>query len=922
MLRHGITLGSTQLLARLPQLSLLTSLPGSSSSSSSSSSSIWPRAAAQGISSSAAVANEAEEVLEAPDARQAARELGLDAVPLSKLKEMMAEAIPQDGPGLLEVPRQPARQKRLTYADVQGYEQLLSSLVMLPGSHAQNMPKAPMLDAGQWVDTHFKQEGYGFEPRSPFYAWRAWAAAALPLEQAQTLVAMEAVMADDSCRAVLLKQAQHELARLWDWQHRRVALGLPPDLPHTSSSSSSAMPDAAAAAAAAAEAAAARAAAAAEAEAAAAAAAAELQEADLSGSSSSSGSDDELAAALPAEDLAEKSMLEHLQSSGALTAASAAEEFEESLQGSDEAGGSSSSRSSSSAPAAGSIWLHVEDVVSDSAADKAAAAAAAEARMLQRLADSGTAATTAQVMRAKLERGQQTAERGRFRRFRDGYTLRTYSPVAHEDDLFLPTRHMGSKEVADKLANASLTTPVDPSKVLRQAVAIAEAARISAAANPAAALAAAGGSSSSSSGAVDGAEWTSMPLLDRGVLRQEQLRQQQERLAAKPKRQLPWQLMALDDYSFDLQQRPPTPSFDLLTAYMEVKYADVLLRKDAVKTLQRQMAVAALTAGGAATASEALETPPASLTAAKTLSPAEREGLTAALDDMLGSGQYKQYKEAVLQLYCDGLVSWGELQQCWAAAQAGEEMAAAEKAPVAFADDRQQLFALLSAAAGIDDFEQLQQLFAAPPSLEQALKQHWEQVSRQHLGGQLRQNAPTWQQLWQLLQALTAKQQQQQAAGGDAGADAAMDATALFEQYLRETEAVPLTPPPYPGARRLLRWEQRLVLGPTSGQTVTAEETKVKLSVSAAELQQETRLSDAGLQHMLAVAGKRYDPATGMLSLVCTRFPTREENRRWCLEVLHRLLQEGQARHPSRHFLLGPAGGAAAQQAAATVTLP
>lgn len=685
--------------------------------------------------------------------------------------------------------------------------------------------------------------------------------------------------------------------------------------------------------------------------------------------------------------------------------------------------------------------------------------------MLQRLADSGTAATTAQVIRAKLERGQQTAERGRFRRFRDGYTLRTYSPVAHEDDLFLPTRHMGSKEVADKLANASLSTPVDPSKVLRQAVAIAEAARISAAANPAAALAAAGGSSSSSSGAVDGAEWTSMPLLDRGVLRQEQLRQQQERLAAKPKRQLPWQLMALDDYSFDLQQRPPTPSFDLITAYLEVKYADVLLRKDAVKTLQRQMAVAALTAGGAATASEALETPPASLTAAKTLSPAEREGLTAALDDMLGSGQYKQYKEAVLQLYCDGLVSWGELQQCWAAAQAGEEMAAAEKAPVAFADDRQQLFALLSgqqqlgsltsltsssdgtaapklsaadeaaarqaweaagkklqgswaaaaatahgssssssgdggklsqdiwsepvgfeearqtwqqllqlagmpqgpsleqvlladssstssdvaqkeqlqqqlqqlqqalqaatgldagaaAAAGIDDFEQLQQLFAAPPSLEQALKQHWEQVSRQHLGGQLRQNAPTWQQLWQLLQALTAKQQQQQASGGDAGADAAMDATALFEQYLRETEAVPLTPPPYPGARRLLRWEQRLVLGPTSGQTVTAEETKVKLSVSAAELQQETRLSDAGLQHMLAVAGKRYDPATGMLSLVCTRFPTREENRRWCLEVLHRLLQEGQARHPSRHFLLGPAGGAAAQQAAATVTLP
>jgi hypothetical protein len=28
-----------------------------------------------------------------------------------------------------------------------------------------------------------------------------------------------------------------------------------------------------------------------------------------------------------------------------------------------------------------------------------------------------------------------------------GVVPRTYTPVAHEDDLFLPTRHMGSKEV-------------------------------------------------------------------------------------------------------------------------------------------------------------------------------------------------------------------------------------------------------------------------------------------------------------------------------------------------------------------------------------------------------------------------------------------------------------------------------------------
>jgi hypothetical protein len=60
-----------------------------------------------------------------------------------------------------------------------------------------------------------------------------------------------------------------------------------------------------------------------------------------------------------------------------------------------------------------------------------------------------------------------------------------------------------------------------------------------------------------------------------------------------------------------------------------------------------------------------------------------------------------------------------------------------------------------------------------------------------------------------------------------------------------------------PGARRLLRWEQRLKLHASSGQVVMPEELKVKLAVSAAELQQETGLSDQGLQYLLAVAGDR-----------------------------------------------------------------
>lgn len=66
-----------------------------------------------------------------------------------------------------------------------------------------------------------------------------------------------------------------------------------------------------------------------------------------------------------------------------------------------------------------------------------------------------------------------------------------------------------------------------------------------------------------------------------------------------------------------------------------------------------------------------------------------------------------------------------------------------------------------------------------------------------------------------------------------------------------------------PGARRLLRWEQRLKLHASSGQVVMPEELKVKLAVSAAELQQETGLSDQGLQYLLAVAGDRYVAGCG-----------------------------------------------------------
>ena len=51
----------------------------------------------------------------------------------------------------------------------------------------------------------------------------------------------------------------------------------------------------------------------------------------------------------------------------------------------------------------------------------------------------------------------------------------------------------------------------------------------------------------------------------------------------------------------------------------------------------------------------------------------------------------------------------------------------------------------------------------------------------------------------------------------------------------------------------------------------------------------------------------RYDPITGDIKLVCNRYPTREENRRWCLDALHRLVAEANRVDPSPRFLFSAA---------------
>ncbi len=52
-----------------------------------------------------------------------------------------------------------------------------------------------------------------------------------------------------------------------------------------------------------------------------------------------------------------------------------------------------------------------------------------------------------------------------------------------------------------------------------------------------------------------------------------------------------------------------------------------------------------------------------------------------------------------------------------------------------------------------------------------------------------------------------------------------------------------------------------------------------------------------------------YDPRTGDIRLVCNRFPSREDNRRWCAEALHRLVHEANRLAPSPAFLFADVAG-------------
>lgn len=113
--------------------------------------------------------------------------------------------------------------------------------------------------------------------------------------------------------------------------------------------------------------------------------------------------------------------------------------------------------------------------------------------------------------------------------------------------------------------------------------------------------------------------------------------------------------------------------------------------------------------------------------------------------------------------------------------------------------------------------------------------------------------------------------------------------------------------PPAPGARPILRWEVQLVMAVGTTKDHPANK-KATCQVYLRELQEQEGLSDAALQHVARIAGPRYNPDKGELTLTSEAHPHREDNRAHIVGMLRGLVEEGHK--------LDARGGHSAQSAA------
>lgn len=97
---------------------------------------------------------------------------------------------------------------------------------------------------------------------------------------------------------------------------------------------------------------------------------------------------------------------------------------------------------------------------------------------------------------------------------------------------------------------------------------------------------------------------------------------------------------------------------------------------------------------------------------------------------------------------------------------------------------------------------------------------------------------------------------------------------------------------PYPGARRILQWDARWTMVVGTRETHPADR-KAKCQVHLRDLGQETGVSLEGLRWIAQIAGPRYNPKSGVLTLTCDQHALREDNRRHILKMLDALVEEG-----------------------------
>ncbi|KDD73020.1 hypothetical protein H632_c2620p0, partial [Helicosporidium sp. ATCC 50920] len=100
-----------------------------------------------------------------------------------------------------------------------------------------------------------------------------------------------------------------------------------------------------------------------------------------------------------------------------------------------------------------------------------------------------------------------------------------------------------------------------------------------------------------------------------------------------------------------------------------------------------------------------------------------------------------------------------------------------------------------------------------------------------------------------------------------------------------------------PESKLILEWETRFTFVTGHAEEHPADWV-AKCRVHLRDLQREARLSDEGLEHIARVAGPRYCPKTGVLTLTCREAPNAELNRQRIMRWLRYLTVDARRKYP------------------------